>query len=321
MQAFHSIAFYNVENLFDTFDDPKTFDDDFTPEGKKHWTMERYRNKIGKIAKAISEIGKRRIGYPPSIVGLAEVENKTVLRDLLNVSHLKKTPYRYVHFDSLDERGVDVALIYNTEEFLLNHAEPIRPPKFVDKWGRVDYTRDVLYVNGKLHETFMHIFVVHLPSQRYKKINESKRHAIAELIKSRIDYIIENEENPHIVILGDFNTNPDADTLHKFFKATPNYMNQGNLQFFNPMELLMAEKKYTTTHRGDWIFYDQMLFSKAFMNEYDGLNLVDADVFNPYFLQEWKRKYRGIPFRTYVGRKYLGGYSDHFPIYAILKRN
>lgn len=204
--------------------------------------MERYRNKIGKIAKAISEIGKRRIGYPPSIVGLAEVENKTVLRDLLNVSHLKKTPYRYVHFDSLDERGVDVALIYNTEEFLLNHAEPIRPPKFVDKWGRVDYTRDVLYVNGKLHETFMHIFVVHLPSQRHKKINESKRHAIAELIKSRIDYIIENEENPHIVILGDFNTNPDADTLHKFFKATPNYMNQGNLQFFNPMELLMAEK-------------------------------------------------------------------------------
>lgn len=319
MQAFHSIAFYNVENLFDTIDDTKTFDDDFTPEGKKHWTMARYRNKIGKIAKAISEIGKRKIGTSPSIVGLAEVENKTVLRDLLNVSHLKKTPYRYVHFDSLDERGVDVALIYNAQEFVLNHAEPIRPPKFVDMHGHVDFTRDVLYVNGKLNENFIHIFVVHLPSQRLHKINESKRYAIAEIVKNRIDYILEHDDNPQVVILGDFNTNPE--TLHKLFKATPNYANQSNLQFFNPMELLMAEKKFTTTHRGNRIFYDQMLFSKAFMNQYAGLNLVDADVFNPYFLQEWKRKYRGMPFRTYVGRKYLGGYSDHFPIYAILKKH
>ncbi|MBV7441072.1 endonuclease [Weeksellaceae bacterium TAE3-ERU29] len=319
MQPFYSIAFYNVENLFDTYDDPNTYDDDFTPEGSKQWTRKRYRNKLGKLGKAISEIGKRKIGFPPSIVALAEVENKTVLRDLLNISHLKKTPYRYIHFDSLDERGVDVALLYNSDEFRVNHAEPIRPPHFIDDKGIEDFTRDVLYVNGKLQDSLIHIFVVHLPSQRNQNINQAKRDAIAQQIKSKIDYILSDEENPLIVILGDFNANPDDNTLYKYFKSVGNHLKQNSTQFFNPMELLMSENKFTTLHRRKWILYDQMLFSKSFTDSDTALNLIDTEIFNPYFLQEWNRKYKGQPFRTYIGRKYIGGYSDHFPIYSILK--
>lgn len=274
---------------------------------------------MGKLAKAISEIGKRKTGFSPSIVGLAEVENKKVLKDLLNISHLKQTPYKFVHFDSLDERGIDVALLYNSKEFRVNHAEPIRPPHFIDKNGVEDFTRDVLYVNGKLQDSFMHIFVVHLPSQRNRNINQAKRDAIAQQIKSKVDYILLNEENPLIVILGDFNANPDDNTLYKYFKATGDYINQNSTQFFNPAELLMSENKFTTLHRKKWILYDQMLFSKSFTNAETRINLIDTEIFNPYFLQEWNRKYKGQPFRTYIGRKYIGGYSDHFPIYSILK--
>lgn len=318
MQALYTVAFYNVENLFDTYDDPNTYDDDFTPEGTRHWTRDRYENKIGKLAKAISEIGRKETKHAPAIVGLAEVENEMVLRDLLSVSHLSTTPYRFIHFDSLDERGVDIAMLYNTEVFAVEYAEAIRPPRFIDQQGKEDFTRDVLYVCGKLAGVKIHFFVVHLPSQR-EGVNKEKRETIAQKIKEKIDKIIAREQNPLVAILGDFNANPDAETLKKYFKTTINYFHQSDLQFFNPMEILVSDNKFTTLHKEKWLLYDQILFSKNFMNLYDAPLVVDCNVFNPKFLQEWNQRYKGQPYRTYVGRKYLGGYSDHFPIYSILK--
>lgn len=319
MHTFQTIAFYNVENLFDTVNDPDTYDDDFTPQGKKAWTINRYKNKLGKIAKAISEIGKEETGLPPSIVGLAEVENKQVLQDLIQVSHLQKEPYKFVHFDSKDERGIDVALLYNSKFFTVEHAESISPPEFIEADNSIDYTRDILYVNGKMKKQLLHFFVVHLPSQRHANINKEKREAIAALVKKRIDLILCSEKNPFIVVLGDFNANPQSDTLKKYFKTTDSPDQQGKCQFFNPMELLIAEGKFTNKHKSQKILYDQMLFSKAFLSQYPTPNLALCEIFNPYFLQEWKRQYKGLPFRTYVGRKYVGGYSDHFPVYSVLK--
>ncbi|MDO5654972.1 MAG: endonuclease [Flavobacteriaceae bacterium] len=313
-----TVAFYNTENLFDIFNDPKTLDDDFTPQGKRKWTQNRYENKIGKIAMTISRIGLDETGYPPSLVGLAEVENDVVVQDLIKNKYLGEENYDFVHFDSQDERGIDVALIYNKHVFFPEHSEPLHPPMIYDGGGR-DLTRDILYVKGKLYHRRIHVFVVHMPSKREENYNLAKREAIAQKLWHKIEDISREEKNPYIIVLGDFNSDPTTDTLKKYLKGQHQKPKSSELSFFNPMELLVRDGHFTTVHRKDWLLFDQMLFSTAFFSAYASPTLVGTQVFNPYFLQEWNHKYRFQPFRTYVGRKYLGGYSDHFPIYSILK--
>lgn len=317
MSRLYSLGFYNLENLFDTVDDPQTFDDDFTPMGKRKWTTNRYENKIGKLAKTIASIGKRRIGYSPSILAVAEIENKTVLNDLLQISHLRNLPLDFTHFDSKDERGIDVGLIFNYQDFQLEKSYPIHPPEFINN-GIQDFTRDILYVKGKLAGVETHIFVVHLPSQRDKNINLDKRNAIAGLIRYRCNEILYDDPQAKIIVFGDFNSNPEDETLKKVFKTTDYYQNQQISEFYNPMEMMRKKGQYTTKHRNSWILYDQILFSKGFYLD-EKIRLISSHIFKPYFLQEWNKKYHGQPFRTYIGRKYLGGYSDHFPIYSIFK--
>lgn len=317
MSRLYSFGFYNLENLFDTVEDPNTFDDDFTPYGRRKWTIHRYENKIGKLGKAIASIGKRKIGYSPSLLAVAEVENKTVLKDLLQISHLRDLPLDFIHFDSKDERGIDVALIFNHQDFQLEESYAIHPPEFIEN-GIQDFTRDVLYTKGKLAGIQIHIFVVHLPSRRNQNINLEKRNAIATLIRHHCSQILYDDPQAKIMIFGDFNSNPEDETIKKYFKTTGYFQNQEPYEFYNPMELMRKEGKYTTKHRDTWILYDQMLFSKGFYLD-EKIRLISSHIFNPYFLQEWNRKYHGEPFRTYVGRKYLGGYSDHFPIYTIFK--
>lgn len=313
-----TIAFYNTENLFDIYNDPKTLDDDYTPDGRRKWTKKRYDNKIGKIAMTMSKIGLEETHYPPTLIGVAEVENADVVADLIDNEHLGKDAYDFVHFDSLDERGIDVALIYNHKIFNVEHAEPVRPPNIYNGDGR-DLTRDVLYVKGILCEKQMHVFVVHMPSKRDEDVNKPKRMAIAAKLRGKINYILQDEQNPYIVVLGDFNSEPEADSVKKHLKGDDRKPLEDELGFYNPMELLVRDGHFTTVHRKDWLLFDQMLFSPAFFSKYASPTVVQTQVFNPYFLQEWNHKYRFQPFRTYVGRKYLGGYSDHYPIYSILK--
>lgn len=313
-----TVAFYNTENLFDIFNDPKTLDDNYTPDGRLKWTEKRYQNKVGKIAMTMSKIGLEETGNPPALIALAEVENAEVVADLIDNEHLGKDQYGFVHFDSLDERGIDVALIFRRDVFFVEHAEPLRPPNIYNGDGR-DLTRDVLYVKGRLTDRPMHIFVVHMPSKREEDVNKPKRMAIAAKLRNQINYIFEDEENPYIIILGDFNAPPEGDSLKHHLRGDERKPLSDEPGFFNPMELLIRDGYFTTVHRKDWLLFDQMLFSPAFFSKYASPTLIETKVFNPYFLQEWNHKYRFQPFRTYVGRKYLGGYSDHFPIYSILK--
>lgn len=313
-----TVAFYNTENLFDIFNDPRTLDDDYTPNGRLNWTKKRYDNKVGKIAMTLSKIGAEETGYPPTLIGLAEVENAGVVKDLIANHHLGRENYDFVHFDSLDERGIDVALIYNSKVFNVEHCEPLRPPMIYNGDGR-DLTRDVLYVRGILCERKIHVFVVHLPSRREENVNEPKRLAIAQKLRNKIEHILQDEENPHIIVLGDFNSQPEADSVRKYLKGSVRIPHGDDMHFYNPMELLIRDGHFTTVHRKDWLLFDQMLFSPAFFSSGASPTVISTQVFNPYFLQEWNHKYRFQPFRTYVGRKYLGGYSDHFPVYTIIK--
>ncbi|MDG3583265.1 endonuclease/exonuclease/phosphatase family protein [Galbibacter pacificus] len=308
----HTIAFYNLENLFDTLNDPHILDDDFTEDGRLNWTKERYENKIHKLAMAISKIGKESNEAPPVVIGLAEVENKKVLNDLVNAGPLVKHNYNFAHFNSPDERGIDTALLYRKEYFEFIDAEPI-PLLVYDKGHIRDRTRDILYVVGKLNNERVHIFVNHWPSRRQGAEETSyKRITAANRVTARIGQIKKEEENPRLIIMGDFNDDPNSPSIKE-------HLLQPDL--YNPMEtLLIPLERGSLTHKANWNLFDQIMISTNFFDvSNNNLKFLKADILDVHFLEEWNEKYKGFPFRTYVGKKYLGGYSDHFPVYILLK--
>ena len=243
-----TIAFYNVENLFDTVDDPATADDDFTPKGKLNWTLKRYKVKVRKLGSVISQLGLNRSTKVPVIVGLVEVENASVVSDLANSSYLKKHHYGYVHHDSPDERGIDVALLYSKVAFELFDSSTY--PVFLEnEKGERDYTRDILKVSGKLHGELVHILVNHWPSRREgTAISEPKRIATAITVRTIIDTINQKEMNPKIILMGDFNDDPTSKSVKEFLVKN---------DFFNPMESLVDKDKIGT-------FLTKLCFLKTF---------------------------------------------------------
>ncbi len=306
-----TVAFYNLENFFDTQNDPHTLDDDFTPDGRKEWTESKFRKKAKKLARTISLIGQDDSTLRPILVGLAEIENKKALNTLLESKSLEGEDYAYVHFNSPDERGIDTALIYHNEHFKVLNSETI-PLLISDGNGGRDYTRDILYVHGQLHQEEMHVFVNHWPSRRSGADETNyKRIKAAETVLQKIESL--EEDNPNCIIMGDFNDDPNSESIQTL-------MNSG--RFINPMQSLLSPDSGSANYKGEWSLFDQILMSHSFLNyEPNTHSFKKAKVFAPKFLKEWKGKYKGNPFRTFVGKKYLGGYSDHFPVYVILKEN
>lgn len=306
-----TIAFYNLENFFDTKNDPHKLDDDFTPDGKKVWDESKFSRKTKKLARTISLIGQDDSGVPPILIGIAEVENKQVIEALLKTKSLREVNYDYVHFDSPDERGIDTALIYNRERFEVISSETI--PLMVDNNnGDRDLTRDILYVHGRLHQEEIHVFVNHWPSRRDGADETSyKRIKAAETILQKIGNM--PKESFNCIIMGDFNDDPNSESIKTIMETK---------MFVNPMQTLLSPVSGSANYKGEWSLFDQILISHSFLNYEKGTHsFKKAKVFAPKFLKEWKGKYKGNPFRTYAGKKYLGGYSDHFPVYLVLKEN
>lgn len=309
----YTIAFYNLENLFDTKNDPNTLDDDFTPKGKKNWHYKRYKNKIKKLGRVISQLGSEKSFHLPAIVGVVEIENATVLEDLVQTRALKNHNYGIVHYDSPDERGIDVALLYKKELFELLSSETF-PLYLNSKNGERDYTRDILLVTGNLNGELIHILVNHWPSRRSGlDNNEAKRIKAAQLATLIAHKIQSKNERAKIIIMGDFNDDPTS-------KSVKNYL--VNNTFYNPMERLIGRGNGTLNYKGTWHLFDQIIFSKNFMDiKKNKHSFKYAEVFDKYFLKEWKGKFKGNPFRTYIGKWYQGGFSDHFPVHVYLKKN
>ena len=310
---YYSIAFYNVENLFDTIDDPNTLDDDFLPNSIRQWTPKRYEKKIYKLGTAISNIGFQQTGRAPIVVGLAEVENLQVVQDLVNSKHLKNKNYGIVHYDSPDERGIDVALIYQKEFFEVVYKESI--PLYVENYeGERDFTRDILHVSGILNGEQIHIIVNHWPSRRDgAELTQYKRLAAAQKNREIINKIKEEYgEESKIIIMGDFNDDPLSKSIQTLISA----------DFYNPMQKLLTHTKGSLAYRGAWNLFDQIIFSNSFHKYEKGKHsFANARIFDDNFIKIYKGRYKGNPFRTFVGKNYKGGYSDHFPVYARLKLN
>jgi predicted extracellular nuclease len=309
----YTIAFYNLENLFDTIDDPNTLDDEFTPEGTRSWNEKRYKQKIQKLGSVIGKLGTEKSYLSPALVGVAEVENGSVLNDLVNSDDLKNEHYGFVHYESPDERGIDVALLYKKELFEVIHSETF-PLYLKDEKGNRDYTRDILMVKGKLNGELIYVLVNHWPSRRSGDDNgESKRIKAANLATTIIEKIKAENENSKIIIMGDFNDDPSNNSVKQHLV---------NASFYNPMESILDKGKGTLRYHGKWHLFDQIIFSKNFFEiEEKKHSFKYAEVFDNYFIQEWNGKYKGTPFRTYVGDHYQGGFSDHFPVYVYLKKN
>jgi len=309
----HTIAFYNLENFFDTKNDKGKLDDDFTPDGFKRWDDRKFGIKAKKLAKAIAHIGIEDTTEPPLLIGVAEVENRAVLDILLKTGNLKNINYDYVHFDSPDERGIDTALIYHKEHFKVISSQTI-PLLIANVNGERDFTRDILYVNGQLHKEEIHVFVNHWPSRRDgEDITSYKRVAAANTILNKLAELSANAAVANIIIMGDFNDDPNSDSIKTL-------MDSG--RFINPMQQILSPVSGSANYRGEWSLFDQIIISHSFLNYEKGTHsFKKAEIYNPKFLKEWKGKYKGNPFRTFAGKKYLGGYSDHFPVYIILKNN
>ena len=313
MENNYTIAFYNLENFFDTINDKGTLDDDFTPNGFKQWDDKKFGKKVKKLAKAISQIGTDDSNDAPTLIGVAEVENSGVISTLLKTGELKNKDYDYVHFDSPDERGIDTALIYNKEHFNVINAETI-PLLITNENGNRDYTRDILYVYGKLNNEEVHVFVNHWPSRRDGADTTSyKRAEAAKTILRKLEELSVYLDISNCIIMGDFNDDPNS-------KSIKILMDSG--LFINPMQKMLSPFSGSANYRGEWSLFDQILISHSFLNYEKGTHsFKKAEIYAPKFLKEWKGKYKGNPYRTYAGKKYLGGYSDHFPVYITLKNN
>ena len=311
----HPLVFYNVENLFDIFDDPNTSDDEFTPQGRKKWNVTKYKKKIDDLTKVLTSIGDEM----PVIIGLSEVENADVVVDLLSHKDMRKGNYVIVHEESPDERGIDVAFMHDETRFNYLEHESIRV-NF--PWDADIKTRDILMVKGEFaNHDIVYIFVNHWPSRRDGQLEtEPKRTLVAEKVRERIDKIQAEDPTAKIMLMGDFNDYPNNKSVSEVIKAKETKdLKEG--EFFNLMFRLEKQGLGSHNYRGEWGMLDQIMISEGFVNSEYGIKIRDnkAKVFNEDWILFRKNNGESIPNKTYGGNKYYGGYSDHLPVYVILK--
>jgi len=314
----YDILFYNVENLFDTVDDKETLDEEFTPAGDRHWTYKRFNRKILNLSKVILNAS----GWsPPDIIGLCEVENRHVLEKLLMNTPLSSFSYNIIHKNSPDDRGIDVALLYNRKVFY-----PLKYEYYplINKEDSIIRTREILYVTGIMDKAdTIHIFVNHWPS-RYRGLLESRplRILAAKILRCEIDKLFDEHADPKILVLGDFNDQPCDESISSFLKTADFSGEPVAKGLYNLSHRWNEEGAGTLKYRGQWLVFDQIIISGTFIKAKKGLFTGPgfAGIIKLPFLSESDNKYGGFKLRrTYTGYNYTGGFSDHFPVILKLK--
>ena len=304
-QPRHVVAFYNVENLMDTLDDPRTSDEDMLPLADKNWTADKYQTKLRAISRVVTDFGE---DYDePALLGLAEVENKRVLNDLVATLGDMGKEYRYCHYDSSDERGVDVALLYRPELFEIQRSEAIVPNIDIS-------TRDILAVWGRMCGVDVFVAVVHFPSRiGGVKFTEPRRMACCSQLRKVVDSVRYAEPYRRVIIMGDMNDNPRDKSIHDVLGASGKKTPGG---LCNPFAgVRRPAHRGSSVYRGEWNLYDNIIVSTDFL-ESSELRLVEGGkIFKRDYLLDKKHH----PKPTYRGVEYCAGLSDHLPVYVILQ--
>ena len=313
------IGFYNIENLFDTINEPDVNDEEFTPTGANNYTPEVYMDKLGKLSDVISDIGKDVSPDGLALLGVSEVENESVMIDLINEPKLKDRNLQIVHYDSPDARGIDVGLIYNPKYFKVKSRNKLTVHiKNVD--GTEHPTRDILYVSGLLDGELIHVFVNHWPSRRGgEEASAPNRSIAAGVAKHAIDSILAIDPKSKIVLMGDLNDDPVSPSVAVVLGATGDVAQAKNGRLYNPFMSYFQNGTGTLAYNDAWNLFDQIIVSSALTNkDQSGLFFKEAKIYRREFMVNQIGRYKGYPKRTYDYNKYIGGYSDHFPTYIIL---
>jgi predicted extracellular nuclease len=307
-QATLTVAQYNVENLFDTTNDRKINDEDFLPDGANQWTDARYQQKIKNLAQVILSINN---GEGADVISLCEIENRKVLNDLVACNTLKKCQYQIVHFDSPDERGIDVAFLYKK-----NVLKVLCQKNYAVSLPENDKTRDVLLMQAKMNNgAVVNFIAAHFPSRGEGEAqSEPKRIAAAKVVRTIHDDIMKKDPKSYVIIGGDFNDEPTNTSISRTIGAWGTAADARHL--YNPFYSLQKSGKGTYKYKGQWNMLDHIMVSTNTLQSGSKLQYVMQSelVYNPEFIQETKQQYAGQPKRTYAGKNYLGGYSDHFPV-------
>jgi hypothetical protein len=309
------VGFYNLENLFDTIDGPND-DTEFLPTGGNRYTGKVYRDKLGKLEEVLSQIGTDMSPDGLAMFGCAEIENITVLQDLVAQPKLAKRNYKIVHYDSPDLRGIDVGFIYNPKYFKVLGSDHLFVP-LRDDDGSIRYTRDVLWVSGIMDGDTVHVFVNHWPSRRGGEEASAPGRALAASTgKKVIDSLMAINPNTKVLLMGDLNDDPLSPSVAQVLgaKGDQNKVQPGGL--FNPWAKYFKEGIGTLAYNDSWNLFDQIIISAGFLpKEQQGYFYHQAHIFSKQFMMQKSGRFKGYPLRTYDGSVYNGGYSDHFPVF------
>lgn len=313
------VAFYNMENFYDTVDNPRVNDDEFLPNGKKAYTSAVYKQKVNHLAKVVSEIGTDVNPDGPALLGCAEIENDTVLNDLIHDQQIAKRGYRFVHYDSRDPRGIDVALIYNPKYFTVENSRPLYI-KLPRDSKEASYTRDILWVTGLLGGERVDVFVDHWPS-RYggEKRSAPGRAAAAGVARKKINELMQAFPNDKIILMGDLNDDPVNESVTKYLYAGGDLKDLQPGELYNPWVDFYKKGLGTLAYQDAWSLFDQIILSQSWLDKKQpGFFFYQNHVFKKPYMIENMGRYKGYPLRTYSGDTFQNGYSDHFPTYIIL---
>lgn len=309
----YSVAFYNLENLFDTIHDTGKDDFEFLPDGTYQWTAKKYAAKLQNLSKVLGSLSRDRIAKGPACIGVAEVENRRVLTDL--VSQPAIANYKFVHYEGPDKRGIDCALLYDPEQFTVTNSKLVFSEPF--EGDTVHLTRGFLIVDGQLAGDRVCIIVNHWPSRGAK--SPVRVHA-AKQVKALADSLMLGDKSLKIIVMGDLNDDPMDESMQTL--GARKYMSDVKKgQFYNPWWTTLEDNGIgTLLYRGKWNLFDQIVLSKPLLKAKRGLRYDHNEVFTRDYLFQQDGNYKGSPLRTHGGRTWLNGYSDHLPTIIYLKK-
>lgn len=305
------VAFYNLENLFDTINNNGKYDEEFSPNGSYRWDGKKYWHKIDNIAYAISQMTTKTTPMGPAVIGVSEVENITVLQDLVKANAIKDWNLQICHHDSPDARGIDVSLLYNPKLFrvinVTNHRLVVPElPKFK--------TRDQMCVVGLMGGSRVAIIVNHWPSRRGgEKESSWLREAAASLCRSIADSLYKVDPNMGVVVMGDLNDDPHNKSVSETLGAVKKISDTKDGGFYNPFWEKLDKGIGSYIYRGNWDLFDQIIVNKNLVEGKGGLKFHAAEVLNKPFLLQEEGQYKGYPKRTFSSGAWNGGFSDHLP--------
>ena len=317
----YMVAFWNFENLFDIYNDPETHDDEFTPEGIKKWNETKYQKKLSNMERVIFDMAAINKEYP-IVIGVSEIENRSVLEDFVAQPKLKGAKYRICHFDSPDARGVDVAFLYRADIFKLEGSDNIKLnvpelPNF--------RTRDLVVMWGTIEGEPFYFLVSHWPSRLGgKEASQFKRDACAKQIREIKDSLLKENPATKVVVMGDFNDDATDASLVKVMGAKGKLKELQTGDFFNPYYQMLKAGLGTLAYQDSWNLFDNICVTENLVNgTYGKLRLMKGKKFygniftRPYMLQQ-EGQYKGYPLRTFVTNNFQNGFSDHFPVYIYI---